>query len=464
MTSSFLPRPMAALRAELPGIVGRLEARAPYAAVLLSARQGLSISLDDREEQVVEESPTAGSVITAFDGATFHEAAIGGFDPLVLGRESHALSQSLKIAGEQQIEPGPDRRGDFITPMGIPPGTLSTEEKLARCHDLHRRVRGLDERIVNVRVVYRETSELSVFCNRTADLAQRVQRVFIFLSVFVAGPDGVQRDWTNKWAAGGWETLTFSDEELRAVVDSALRLLSAERIDPAEYTIVTGPGVTGTICHESFGHGVETDMFLKERARAAKFMGEIVGSPLVSIWDDPSYPGAFGIYFFDDEGMIAAPTQIVENGVFHRGITDLYSAMALGIPRSANGRRQDFSRKAYARMSNTFFAAGTTPVADIFAQVDSGIYLERWSSGMEDPQGWGIQVTCHFGREIRNGRLTDRVYAPVGISGYVPDVLKSIRAVGDELVLDGGGCGKGHKEWVPVSSGGPHLLLKARLG
>jgi TldD protein len=138
--------------------------------------------------------------------------------------------------------------------------------------------------------------------------------------------------------------------------------------------------------------------------------------------------------------------------------------MALDLPRSANGRRQDFSRKAYARMSNTFFASGTTPVADIFAQIDHGIYIEKWSSGMEDPQGWGIQVTGRFGREIRNGKVTDRMFAPIGITGYVPEVLQSITAVGDDFSLDGGGCGKGHKEWVSVGSGGPHLLLKARLG
>ncbi len=115
-------------------------------------------------------------------------------------------------------------------------------------------------------------------------------------------------------------------------------------------------------------------------------------------------------------------------------------------------------------MSNTFFARGTTPVADLFAQVERGIYLEKWTSGMEDPKGWGIQVSCHFGREIKNGRVTERIFAPVGISGYVPEVLQSITAVGDDWQLDGGGCGKGHKEFVSVGAGGPHLLMKARLG
>lgn len=455
---------MASLRGQLGDVVATLEARLPYGAVLLSAAQGLTISVDNQEEEVTEQPPTAGTVLTAFDGSALHEAAIGGFDPTAIIHGARDLVHPLKVIGAQTIDPGLPRAHDFSTSMQIAPDTLSTEDKLARCRELHQRVRDRDERIVNVRVTYSETSELSVFRNRVADLAQLVQRVRLGVVVVAAGPNGVRYDYVTKDATGGWEALNYTDDELQAVVDSTVALLSAERIEPGEYTIITAPGVTGTICHESFGHGVETDMFLKERAKAAHFIDKSVGSPLVNIWDDPSYAGAFGGFFFDDEGMLAAPVQIVENGIFKRGITDMYSAQALGIPRSANGRRQDFTRKVYARMSNTFFARGTTPIAEMLAQVEHGIYLDKWSSGMEDPQGWGIQVTCRFGHEIKHGQITERMFAPIGISGYVPDVLQSISAISDQFVLEGGGCGKGHKEWVAVSAGGPHLLMKARLG
>jgi len=292
-----------------------------------------------------------------------------------------------------------------------------------------------------------------------------VQRVGMFVIVIVAGLAGdVRYDVLVKSGSAGWEVLSWSDEEIQSVVDGALALLSAERIESGEYRIITAPGVSGTICHESFGHGVETDMFLKQRARAAHFIDKVVGSSLVSIADDPSQPGSYGSYFFDDEGQISTPTQIVENGVFRRGITDRYSATALEIPRSANGRRQDYSRKTYARMSNTFFSPGTSTLEEMIAQVDHGIFLDKCSSGMEDPQGWGIQVTCHYGHEIKGGKITERVFAPIGITGYVPEVLQSIKAVSDELQMNGGTCGKGHKEQVPVASGGPHLLLTARLG
>lgn len=464
MTQSVLPPGMAGLRSHLGTIVSGMERTVPYAAALLSERGGLTIRVDSREERIEELPRTAGTVLTAYDGRTLHEAAVGGFDLGSVERAAADLLRPLSRIAGRDIDPGAERRGDFITPMEIPPASLSTQEKLDRCRDIQARLRKVDPRVINAVVNYRELTELSAFANRTADLAQQVQRIAMSLTAFVEGPDGVRYNYALYGGTGGWEVLDMGDEELAQLVGVAIELLGAQRIEPGEYTIVAAPWVTGTLVHESFGHGVETDMFLKERARASQHIGKPIGSPLVNIWDDPSYPGGFGSYFFDDEGMLAGPTQIVEDGVFQRGITDLYSATALGIPRTANGRRQDYTRKAYARMSNTAFARGTTPVSDLFREVEDGIYLEMWYSGMEDPKGWGIQVTCHYGHEIKHGRVTEKIYAPIGITGYVPDVLASVRGVGDEWGLDTGGCGKGHKEFVRVSAGGPHLLMKARLG
>ena len=464
MTKLDLPVGMERLRPRLGAVVSAMESRAPYAAALLSQRGGLGIRVDSREERVEEQPRTAGTVLTAFDGATLRESAVGGFDITAVERESRALLAHLAVKQGPQIDPGPQRRGDFVTPMKIPPASLSTQEKLDRCRAIQRRLAVLDPRIVNAAVNYGEATEFSVFANRTADLAQQVQRTRMSIFVVVGGDAGVRYNFQLHGGTGGWELLDINDEDMARCVNTAVELLTAERIEPGEYTVVASPWVTGTLVHESFGHGVETDMFLKERAKAAQYIDKLVGSPMVNIWDDPSYPRGFGSYFFDDEGMLAGPTQIVENGVFRRGLTDLYSATMLGIPRSANGRRQDFTRKAYARMTNTAHAKGDASVQGLLDQVEDGVYLEMWSSGMEDPQGWGIQVTCHYGHEIKHGRVTERMFAPIGITGYVPDVLASVTGVGSEWGLDTGGCGKGHKELVSVSVGGPHLLMKARLG
>lgn len=463
MSSLNLLPGMATLRPKLGGIVEHVEAKAPYASVLLSARQGLRIDVDNRREEVMEIPPTAGTVVTAFDGAVMRERGIWGYDYPAIDKQVKDFLEGARFENGREIDPGPERQGDFVTEMEIDPLSLSIEDKLERCRSLHQRMQGMDERIVNVRVNYAEAGELSVFRNRTADLAQRVQRLRLMILVVVAGEQGVRYDWRIKALTGGWEALEFTDEELQILVKRTVALLSADRIEPGEYTVIAAPSVSGTICHESFGHGVETDMFLKDRAKAENFIDRKVGSPLVNITDTPNFPGAFGAYFFDDEGQIASSTKIVEEGVFRRGLTDLYSATVLDIPRSANGRRQDFERKVYARMSNTYFEPGDTKLSDLIGQVEDGIYLDKFSSGMEDPKGWGIQVTCHYGHEIKNGKLTERMFAPIGVTGYVPEMLESVVGLSDELGMSGGFCGKGHKETVWVSSGGPHMLMKARL-
>jgi TldD protein len=150
---------------------------------------------------------------------------------------------------------------DFVTPMDRQPLEMPAKEKLERCRELHRRIKDRDARIVNAQVRYVEMNEHSVFASRTADLAQRVQRVRSMVFVVVAGPDGqVRYNYNSKSKGAGLEALTWSDEELERIVKGALDLLGAERIEPGEYRVITAPGVSGVVAHESFGHGVETDM------------------------------------------------------------------------------------------------------------------------------------------------------------------------------------------------------------
>lgn len=465
MPAPRLPAPMIDLRPMLGQAVAQLEQRSPYAAVLLSSREGVSIEVEQQEEKISQLPLSAGIVLSCLDHGVLVEHSLPGFEAVRLERAVRQVHQGLTPSSAGAPAPdSPVAPKDFATSGKVLARDLSLEDKLERCREIQRRLAKLDRRVVNARVGYSEQSETSVFRSRSADLAQEVVRLRIFVMAILSQDGQVRYDWLGKGGTGGWEILEYTDEELHSVVEGAARMFSAERIDPGEYTVITGPGVSGVLAHESFGHGVETDLFPKERARAFDYLGRKVGSPLVDIIDDPSLAGGYASYFFDDEGMLAEPTTIVEKGVFRSGISDMLSAGALDIPRTANGRRQDFTRKPYARMSNTFFGAGTTSHEDLFAQVDRGVYLNRWVNGMEDPQGWGIQITCHYGREIVHGKLTERVFSPVSLSGYVPHVLETIRAVGPTVGMDQGTCGKGHKEYLPNSSGGPHLLLQVNLG
>ena len=149
---------------------------------------------------------------------------------------------------------------------------------------------------------------------------------------------------------------------------------------------------------------------------------------------------------------------------------DAAVAMATTLPLvepTGNGRRESYERKVYTRMTNTYFEGakeGVTP-EDMIASVKYGFLLESPSSGMEDPKNWGIQCMVTRAREIKDGKLTGKVFSPIVLTGYVPDLLKSVSMMSSSLVTCGSGfCGKGYKEWVKVSDGGPYMKARIRLG
>lgn len=264
---------------------------------------------------------------------------------------------------------------------------------------------------------------------------------------------------------GGAEILDGLEEKLQSFADTAVMLLKSEPMVPGTYDCVCTPDVTGMIAHEAFGHGVEMDMFVKDRALAKEYIGKQVASELVTMHDGGSAAAQTGSYFFDDEGVEAHDTVIIEKGILKRGICDTLSALALGSAPTGNGRRQDFAAKAYTRMTNTFFEGGNDSLEDMIASIDYGFMLENPTSGMEDPKNWGIQCMVSHAREIKNGKFTGRVLSPVVLTGYVPDLLKSISMMSPNVELSGSGmCGKGYKEFVKVSDGGPYIKARIRLG
>ena len=366
-------------------------------------------------------------------------------------------SRPLVIEGDGAVS------GDFATPMEQDPADLPLADKVARYDALRRALRDKDKRTVQAICQYTDQEVQQVFAHRGGLNTQQIRRMSLALIPFLS--DGTRQEYSYlaRTGTGGLEQIELPDEALSRVSEEAAAMLGAVPMPPGTYDVVTDPETSGVIAHEAFGHGMETDMFLKERARAADYIGKRVGSDLVNIVDDPSMAGAYGSYFVDDEGRGASPTQIIRDGILQGGMTDLYSASRLGISRTANGRRESVHRKAYARMSNTFFTPGSSTREELLGSLDDGVLLRQTLNGMEDPKGWGIQIWALFAVEYKHGQPTGRIFSPVAITGYVPDVLADVSMVSNDFVLVGGTCGKGWKELVPVTSGGPYLRTRCRL-
>ena len=311
-------------------------------------------------------------------------------------------------------------------------------------------------------MAYRSYRKL--FLSENRDLDQTVMWTTASVMAMASRGQEIKLSYRPFSILGGAELMDEMDAGVEGAVHDALELPDSQPIPPGEYECVCDPETTGMIVHEAFGHGVEMDMFVKDRALARRFIGEYVASPLVTMHDG-SAADQTATAFFDDEGTLTGDTMVIDKGVLKTGMCDALSAARLGTAPTGNGRRESYERKAYTRMTNTYFQGGDAAPEEMIASVKDGFLLESPSSGMEDPKNWGIQCMVTTAREIKDGKLTGKLFSPIVLTGYVPDLLKSVTMMSKTAELSGSGfCGKGYKEWVKVSDGGPYMKARIRLG
>ena len=323
----------------------------------------------------------------------------------------------------------------------------------------------LDNRLINVRVGF-ECNEISkMYVSKKRDLEQ----YYTWNNTQCVALAREGQNIKFYYSADGFAKVDEALDSYKNIIDEtvkvALEMLNATLPNPGVYTIITDPSITGLIAHEAFGHGLEMDMFVKDRAKSPEYMNKEVASKLITMHDGASAALSAASYFFDDEGVLAQDTVIIDKGILVGGICDSVSASILGYHPTGNGRRESYKRKVYTRMTNTFFSKGKSNLEDMIKSVDYGYYIVQTNNGMEDPKNWGIQCTACYGREIKNGAFTGKMIAPVVMSGYVIDLLESISMVSNDFKVEGAGsCGKGYKEWVRVSDGGGCIKAQVKIG
>ena len=459
----------------LQKLVRALREAYPYASVLAVAdenrswrisRGGINISASGR-------GGGTGYVVRVFDGTgcaeySFNEFAEENIPELcaVLARRLEEQRAALEGFEPLPTPPLSDEPAVLkkLSTWRVHPRELGDEAIVEKLTALRKKALDHDGRVLDAqaRVSYRACRKL--FLSENRDLDQTVMWTTAMVAVLASRGQEIKMAYRPFSNLGGAEVLDEMDRRVEKVADDALELLESQPIVPGEYECVCDPETTGMIVHEAFGHGVEMDMFVKDRALARECVGEYVASRLVTMHDGSAVDEA-ATMFFDDEGTLTGDTVIIDRGVLRRGMCDALSAARLGVAPTGNGRRESYERKAYTRMTNTYFQGGEYTPEELIASVKDGFLLEAPSSGMEDPKNWGIQCMVTTAREIKDGKLTGKLFSPIVLTGYVPDLLKSVTMMSKTPVLSGSGyCGKGYKEWVKVSDGGPYMKARIRLG
>ncbi|AAK78210.1 MULTISPECIES: TldD/PmbA family protein [Clostridium] len=416
-----------------------------------------------------------GFVVRVYNGTGYSEYSFNELDE----NNIDALAQNIKNRVNAQIETLDKKfkitkynvinenkiEDSFLGEVKILPEGCSSQYIIERLNKIKDKALNISNLIIDAKAIFHQVHVSKIFISNNKDLYQSYVWSEGYVNVLSRKGNITRSNYSSSSGLNGPELLDEMDTKVENTVDIAIKLLDAEAVKPGEYDVICSPEVSGIIAHEAFGHGVEMDMFVKNRAKAVEYIDKPVASELVTMRDGARSAKHVSSYLFDDEGVMGTDTVIIQDGILKTGLSDTLSAMRLGTKPTGNGKRFSFERKTYARMTNTFFVEGKDKVEDMFASIKKGYLLDCPYSGMEDPKNWGIQCMLNYGLEIKDGKLTGKIVSPVVLTGYVPDLLKSISMVSDKIELAGSGaCGKGYKEFAKVSDGGPYIKAKVRLG
>ncbi len=375
-------------------------------------------------------------------------------------------------------------RGTYVTPVQVDPFTVSPEQKLGLLLDADQGmglVPGITARQSNL-VFIRERKTFS-----NTDGAYVEQTIFESgggIQATAVGSGEVQRrsypeSHGRKQACAGWEYVRGLDlpGNAQRTAEEAAALLTADPC-PQDVTtsVILGGSQLALQVHESCGHAIELDRALGSEAAFAgtsfltpdKLNNFRYGSEQVNITADSLRLPGLGTYGWDEEGVPAASTPVVKDGLFVGYLMSRESAHSLGLESNGCMRASSWNRIPLIRMTNVSLEPGDWALDDLIADTGDGIFMETNRSWSIDDRRYNFQFGVEVGYEIKKGKLGRRL-RNCTYTGITPEFWNSCDAVCSRDHWDMWGtpqCGKGQPGQVAHTGHGaaPARFRNVRVG
>jgi TldD protein len=221
--------------------------------------------------------------------------------------------------------------------------------------------------------------------------------------------------------------------------EEAVALHSAAQCPEKTSTLILGGSQLGLQIHESIGHPIELDRVLGEEANFAgtsfltldqvnhlKYASEIVNV----VADARLEHGAgLGTFAYDDEGVPAQCTKIIEEGQFRGYLSNRETAHLVGLDRSSGTMRTEgWNRLPIIRMTNVSLLPGAWDFDDLIASTEDGILMETNRSWSIDDRRYQFQFSTEIGWEIKGGKKIRTLKNP-SYSGITTEFWNSCDAI-----------------------------------
>jgi TldD protein len=456
-------------------IEAALGAGASYADARAIVRRSQLVTTKNGDVEAVSDTETEGiGVRVLVDGAWGFacDRRLDGAGARDAAQRAASFARAAPGSHERELAPLEPQVGTYRTEFDRDPVDVPLTEKIALCL---RADEALTHEDVKVRTAsVRAVREEKVFVSSEGG---NVEHFFVDCGAgidAIAVGDGLHQvrsypsAHTGSSAQAGWEFVEGLGLEREAprVADEAAALLRADECPSGRMTVVIDSEQMALQVHESVGHPIELDRVYGTEAAyagtsflAPSDLGSLrYGSPQMNITADATTPGGMGTFGYDDEGVPAARTPIVEEGILRGFLTSRETAARIGAGAGGSMRADGWNRMPLVRMTNLHLEPGEGSLEDLLADVDEGLYLATNKSWSIDDKRLNFQFGTQVAWEIKNGKLR-RLYRDATYTGITPEFWGALdAAAGPETwVLYGlTNCGKGQPGQIAaVSHGAP---------
>lgn len=438
-------QPVPALREELRRQVRILSERLPEVSALATIER-VAWVLVDSEERNLHQVVLGALVLTAADRDQVLEEVTTDLSPGGIERAASILG-SRAGAGTRPFlgQRAMAQPFDATSRPGVDPRTLAPAAWIEPVEALYARARRAGASRIVHRAAYAVCDDCeTVFVSVERDLAQRLVRTragVLFLSQDTRrrtlaeherADTALRIEEVGQGGMQGLEAAALPDGALAAAADRVLTLFAPTPPPRGLFDVVLAPEVSARILRDCVAPALCSDAWLDGGARAAALAGQRVAAESVTLIDDPRAAGAYGSYFFDDQGLTGAAAPLIVAGVLRGPLTDQRSAETLAMRRTASARRPHVMAPVVPTPSNLVLVPGRIGRDALIGGVEHGYLLEGCRLARTHLPSWRFAVRLARAYEIRRGKLTGVVHADIDLNGDIPALLQDVRAISSD--------------------------------
>ncbi len=145
-------------------------------------------------------------------------------------------------------------------------------------------------------------------------------------------------------------------------------------------------------------------------------LGEAMFDPRLTVYNDGLLPNATATAYFDDEGVAAQKTALIDKGALKNFVLDLESGAALGMRSTGNGMRnkrfgsKDASATPTPSISNVVMEAGDKGIDEMMREMGDGLLIDRlMGTMMGNLYGGVVNGNIMLGYKVVGGKRVGRV-------------------------------------------------------